>query len=71
VRPPAVVNPAASPSPVAAAQGAPTPIVAPTAAAAPLTSGSSGNSVTTLLIAVLGVGLVGAGYLLRRRRQLQ
>ena len=72
VRPPAVVNPAASPSPVAAAQGAPTPIVAPTAAAGPpLTSGSSGNSLTTLLIAVLGVGLVGAGYLLRRRRQLQ
>ena len=71
VRPPAVVNPAASPSPVAAAQGA-TPIVAPTPApAAPLTSGSSGNTLTTLLIAVLGVGLVGAGYLLRRRRQLQ
>jgi superoxide dismutase, Cu-Zn family len=71
VRPPAVVNAAASPSPVAA-QGA-TPILAPTPAAAapPLTGGNSGNSLTTLLIAVLGVGLVGAGYLLRRRRQLQ
>jgi Cu-Zn family superoxide dismutase len=71
VRPPAVVNPAASPSPVVAAAGV-TPIVAPTPVAAPpLTSGSSGNSLTTLLIALLGVGLVGAGYLLRRRRQLQ
>ena len=71
VRPPAAVNPAASPSPVVAASG-PTPIVAPTPLAAPpVTSGSSGNSVTTLLIAVLGVGLLGAGYLLRRRRQLQ
>ena len=55
-----------------AAQGT-TPILAPTPAAAapPLTGGNSGNSLTTLLIAVLGVGLVGAGYLLRRRRQLQ
>jgi Cu-Zn family superoxide dismutase len=72
VRPPAVVNPAASPSPGLVAAGA-TPIVAPTPVAAPpLTSGStSNNGLTTLVIAVLGVGLVGAGYLLRRGRQVQ
>jgi superoxide dismutase, Cu-Zn family len=68
VRPPAVVNPLASPSAVVGA----TPIVAPTAVAAPpQTSGNGGNNLATLLIALLGVGLVGAGFLLRRRGQFQ
>jgi Cu-Zn family superoxide dismutase len=75
VQPPAVVKPAASPSPVVAA--APTPIIVPTAvlvvaapASAPQTGGGM-NVLTALIIAVLGVGLVGAGYLLRRRGELQ
>jgi superoxide dismutase, Cu-Zn family len=76
VRPPAVSNPALSPSPAGAPQGVPTPIVPPPtavpAAAAPPQSANSGlGSPTALIIAVLGVGLVGAGYLLRRRSTLQ
>ena len=76
VRPPAVVNPALSPSPVAGAPAVPTPIVAaptplPAAAAAPQPANSGLGGATALIIAVLGVGLVGAGYLLRRRSTLQ
>ncbi len=84
-KPAVVVNPSSSPSPVVAAPAgappaAPTPVVVPTSpplASAPQTvqtSASSGGGLagmTALIIAVLGVGLVGAGYLLRRRSQLQ
>jgi Cu-Zn family superoxide dismutase len=63
--------------PVAVAAAPPTPIVVqptplPVAAAptTPQTSGT-GNTTNALIIAVLGVGLVGVGYLLRRKRQLQ
>jgi hypothetical protein len=67
---------AGNPSPVVAT-ASPIPIVAvptsapPVAAVAPQPSG--GGSLGTgpaLLIAILGVGLIGAGYLLRRRSQL-
>jgi Cu-Zn family superoxide dismutase len=76
VPPPAVVKPATSPSAVAAGQPIPTPIVAPTpvpvGAVAPAPQSGGGlNGLTALIIAVLGVGLVGAGYLLRRRSELQ
>jgi Cu-Zn family superoxide dismutase len=82
VAPPVVANPAApkpATSPVAANAAAPTPtlfvpaVVLPTPpplAAGPTTSGSGLGTGPALLIAVLGVGLVGAGYLLRRRSQL-
>jgi superoxide dismutase, Cu-Zn family len=78
--PPVVARPAASPTAVssvtAASPVAPVLVAVPTAAApsaAPSTSQSGGGlgTVPALLIAVLGVGLVGAGYLLRRRAQLQ
>jgi Cu-Zn family superoxide dismutase len=77
---PVVVNPNAGTSPVVAAPAAaiPTPIVVPTAAplvaaaaAQPQQSSSGLGSLTALIVAVLGVGLVGVGYLLRRRSQLQ
>ena len=79
---PPVVNPAApkpATSPVAAVAAAPTPtlfvpaVAVPTAqplAAGPTQSGGGLGTGPALLIAVLGVGLVGAGYLLRRRSQL-
>jgi Cu-Zn family superoxide dismutase len=82
VPPPVVVNPAApkpATSPAAANAAAATPtlfvpaVAVPTAqplAAAPNQSGSGLGTGPALLIAVLGVGLVGAGYLLRRRGQL-
>lgn len=82
VAPPVVVNPAApkpATSPVAAAAAVATPTLfvpavavptAPPLAAAPNQSGSGLGTGPALLIAVLGVGLVGAGYLLRRRSQL-
>lgn len=56
---------AASPIPIVAA---PTP---PATATASQASGGSLGSGTALLIAVLGVGLVGAGYLLRRGTELR
>jgi Cu-Zn family superoxide dismutase len=81
VQPPQVVKPAVAASPVVAAPAAaapaiPTPIVAaptpaPLAVAAPATQTGGLGSMTALVIAVLGVGLVGAGYLLRRRSQVQ
>jgi hypothetical protein len=48
------------------------PTVAPLSAAASTTQSSGGgiNSFTALAIAVIGVGLVAGGYLLRRRSQL-
>jgi Cu-Zn family superoxide dismutase len=77
VPPPAVSKPATTPSLVAAAS-IPTPIVAPPTAlaiSAPAqTTQPGGNGFGTgisLIIAVLGVGLVAAGYLLRRRSQLR
>jgi Cu-Zn family superoxide dismutase len=57
--------PAANPIPIVVA---PTPLPL----AAPTSTQTSGNSLGTgpaLIIAILGVGLVGAGYLLRRRGQ--
>jgi hypothetical protein len=57
-----------------ASPAAPVVVAVPTAAgpvAAPATQSGGGiNPLVALLIAVLGVGLVGAGYLLRRRSQL-
>ena len=78
VGPGVVVKPATTPSAVVAApaaQAIPTPLVAaPTAApltAATSTQGSGGfGNAAALVIAVLGVGLLAAGYLLRRRSQL-
>lgn len=76
-KPVVVNNGAPSPSPIVAA-AAPTPILVPTVAPAPVAatapqqaSGGGIGSLTALVIAVLGVGLVGVGYLLRRRSQLQ
>ncbi len=75
--PAVVIKPAASPG-AAAASPAPiagvTPIVAPTAtlrAAAPPQTNNGTSGLTALIIALLGAGLVAAGYLLRRRGQLQ
>ena len=73
VRPPVVANPAASPSPAQVVPALPTAVVAPTSppvAASPPQSGNSIGGPTALFIAVLGVGLLSAGYLLRRRGQL-
>jgi Cu-Zn family superoxide dismutase len=73
--PPAVSKPSTNPAPVVAAASpiaivaAPTPLV-PLAAPAARASGGSLGTGPALLIAVLGVALVGAGYLLRRRSQL-
>jgi superoxide dismutase, Cu-Zn family len=77
VQNPAVAKPATNPIAAVAAVATPTvfvPAVAvptplPVAATATQTSGGLGTG-AALLIAVLGVGLVGAGYLLRRRSQL-
>jgi Cu-Zn family superoxide dismutase len=77
VQNPAVPKPGTSPIPAIAAAATPTgfvPLVAvptslPVAASAPQSGGSLGTG-QALLIAILGVGLVGAGYLLRRRSQL-
>jgi hypothetical protein len=74
-KPAVVVNSSASPSAVAAAP-IPTPILGltsvPLSAAAQVPQPSAGlSNVTALIIAVLGVGLIGLGYLLRRRSQLQ
>jgi Cu-Zn family superoxide dismutase len=75
---PVVVN--SNPSPVVPAQAVsniPTPVVIPTAvplvAAAPAAQQASSGlgSLTALIVAIVGVGLLGAGYLLRRRSQLQ
>lgn len=73
VRPPAVVKPASSRSPANVVPALPTAIVAPTAAPVAAAQAQSGNSLggsTALIIVVLGLALVSAGYLLRRRSQL-
>jgi superoxide dismutase, Cu-Zn family len=63
---PAQQNPAfQNPAPVAVAQPTPFPV-----AAAPAQSGGIG-AVPALIIAILGVALVGVGWMLRRRSQLQ
>ncbi|HLZ26371.1 MAG TPA: superoxide dismutase family protein [Chloroflexota bacterium] len=76
--PPVVPNPIASPAAPAVVAASPVAIVAfPTSAppvAAAATQTSSGGSIGTgpaLLIAVLGVTLIGAGWVLRRRDQLR
>jgi Cu-Zn family superoxide dismutase len=77
--PSVVPQPASSPVPAAPVSVAASPVVivaAPTppplaAAPAPQSDGRSLGSGQALLIAVLGVGLFGAGYLLRRRSQLR
>jgi Tfp pilus assembly protein FimV len=63
---------AASPTPVTAAQPV-LPAVPTAAVAASQTPQSSGGlgPLPALLIAILGVALVGAGYLMRRRAQLR
>jgi Cu-Zn family superoxide dismutase len=58
-----------SASPAVAVAPLPTPISAPVIAAQPTSSSSSGT-LNGLIIAVLGVGLVGVGVMLRQRRQL-
>jgi superoxide dismutase, Cu-Zn family len=61
-------SPGSVPTPVLAVPTAPPPVAAqPTAQT---NSGGPGTGIT-VLIAVLGVGLVGAGWLLRRRAQLR
>jgi superoxide dismutase, Cu-Zn family len=73
---PVLPQPVTSPVPVVAAASpivivaVPTPVV-PVAAPASQTSGGGLGSGPALLIAVLGVALVGAGYLLRRSSQLR
>lgn len=75
VRPAVVVNnSSASPSPVTAAAAVPTPIGVATppvavAAAQSAPSGGGLNTVSALIIAILGAGLIVVGYLLRQRRQ--
>ena len=74
--PPVVPKPVTSPAPAVGAPASPIPIVAfstpapPVAAPATQTRGGGLGTGPALLIAVLGVGLIGAGYLLRRRSQL-
>jgi Cu-Zn family superoxide dismutase len=75
---PALPKPVVNASPSAVAGTVPTPAVAqptapPAVAAQPTTQSNSGGlgSGMALLIAVLGVGLVGVGWLLRRRSQLR
>jgi Cu-Zn family superoxide dismutase len=66
---PAAAAPAvAVPTPIVA-QAIPTPIVV-AAAQSPQSSGGLSNT-NALLIAILGVGLVGIGWFLRQRRQLR
>lgn len=75
---PALPKPGTSPVPAIAAVPTPTafiPVVAvPTAQPVPAAPTTQANgrlgSGTALLIAILGLGLVGAGYLLRRRNHL-
>jgi uncharacterized protein HemX len=71
-------KPVVAASPSAAVAAVPTPVVAvptlpPLAAAPSVTQTNSGglSTTTALIIAVVGVGLVGAGWLLRRRGQLR
>ena len=74
---PAVPRPASSPAPAGALAASPIPI--PIVAAAPTpalatSAPSGGTSLGTgpaLIVAVLGVALIGAGYLLRQRSQLR
>jgi len=68
VVPKPVVSAAPTASPVVVAQQ-PLP-TAPPSAAAPQTSGGGIGTLPALIIAVVGVGLVGAGWLLRRRSQM-
>ncbi|HEV7663849.1 MAG TPA: superoxide dismutase family protein [Chloroflexota bacterium] len=75
---PALPKPVVAASPSAAVAAVPTPVVAvptlpPLAAAPSVTQTNSGglSTTTALIIAVVGVGLVGAGWLLRRRGQLR
>jgi superoxide dismutase, Cu-Zn family len=72
VVPKPAVAAAASPTPVTAAQPV-LPAVPTAAVAASQTPQSSGGlgPLPALLIAILGVALVGAGYLMRRRAQLR
>jgi superoxide dismutase, Cu-Zn family len=75
-QPVVVPKPVTSPVPVVAAANPIVIVAAPTspppaAATATQTSGGSLGSGPALLIAVLGVGLVGAGYLLRRSSELR
>jgi outer membrane biosynthesis protein TonB len=75
--PPVVVKPATSPvagAPAVPAAASPVAVAVPTApvAAAPTTQSGGGlGPLPALLIAIVGVGLVGAGYLLRRRSQMR
>jgi hypothetical protein len=69
VVPKPVVSVAPTASPVAVAQQ-PLPTAPPAAVAAPQSSPGGIGAVPALIIAVVGVGLVGAGWLLRRRGQL-
>jgi superoxide dismutase, Cu-Zn family len=69
VVPKPVVSAVPTASPIVVAQQ-PLPTAPPAAAAAPQTSGGGIGALPALIIAVVGVGLVGAGWLLRRRSQL-
>jgi Cu-Zn family superoxide dismutase len=69
VVPKPVVSAAPTASPVVVAQQA-LPTAPPAAVAAPQTSGGGIGTLPALIIAIVGVGLVGAGWLLRRRSQM-
>jgi Cu-Zn family superoxide dismutase len=73
-----VSNNSASPTAIVAAAGAvPTPIAVATpfvvavAAQQPATGGNTLSSTNALIIAILGAGLIGVGWLLRQGRQLR
>ena len=74
--PPVVPKPVTNPASAVGAAASPIPIVAlptsapPVAAATPTSGGGLGTG-PALIIAVLGVGLIGAGFLLRRRSQIR
>ena len=73
---PVVPKPVTNPASGAAAAVSPVPIVAfptsaPAAASSGQTSGSGLGTGPALIVAVLGVCLIGAGYLLRRRSQIR
>jgi Cu-Zn family superoxide dismutase len=69
VVPKPVVSAVPTPSPVVVAQQ-PLPTAPPNAVAAPQSSGGGLGTLPALIIAIVGVGLVGAGWLLRRRSQM-
>ena len=69
VVPKPVVSAVPTPSPVVVAQQ-PLPTAPPNAVGAPQTSGGGLGTLAALIIAIVGVGLVGAGWLLRRRSQM-